>query len=166
MRHSVYGKKLSRDKNQRAALFKSLVQSLLLSESIQTTEAKAKAIKGLVDKIITQAKSTATRRLVNQFLVSKQTQEKLVKELLPRLKDRQSGYTSIVKLGPRQGDGAMMVKMSLLMSQGPVAKEAKPAKEEKKMAKDTKEIKAPKVSAEAKSASTKVTADKKKGAKK
>jgi large subunit ribosomal protein L17 len=145
VRHSVYGKKLSRNKNQRTALFKSLVQSLILSESIQTTEAKAKAIKGLVDRIITQAKSPATRRLVNQFLVSKQTQEKLVKELLPRLKDRQSGYTSIIKLGSRQGDGAMMVKMTLLVSS--------PAKEAiTKASSEKKEINAPKVAQESKNA--------------
>lgn len=125
MRHSVYGKKLSRDKNQRTALFKSLVQSLILSESIQTTQSKAKAIKSLVDKIITQAKEPSTRRFVNQFLTSKQTQDRLVNELLPRLKDRQSGYTSVIKLGQRQGDGAMMVKMSLLVSQAKETSEVK-----------------------------------------
>lgn len=122
MRHNVYGKKLSRDVNQRTALFKSLVQSLILSESIQTTEAKAKAIKGLVDKIITQAKTPSTRRFVYQFLVKKTIQEKLVNELLPRLKDRQSGYTSVVKLGKRMGDGAMIVKMTLLTSEAPKVK--------------------------------------------
>lgn len=117
MRHNVYGAHLGRDKNQRTALFKGLVQSLIFSESIQTTEAKAKAIKGLVDKIINQSKTDATRRLVAQFIVNKQAQEKLINDLLPRLKNRTSGYTSLVRLGTRQGDGAMMVKMSLLLSE-------------------------------------------------
>lgn len=115
MRHRVYGKLLGRNKNERTRLFKSLVQSLFLSESIQTTEAKAKAIKGLVDKLITQAKSPNTRRLVTQFLVDKKTQEKLIKDLAPRLKSRTSGYTSIVKIGKRLGDGAMMVQVKLLV---------------------------------------------------
>lgn len=117
MRHNVYGAHLGRNKNQRTALFKGLVQSLILSESIQTTESKAKAVKGLVDKIINQAKDTSTRRLVSQFLATKSTQDKLVKDLLPRLKDRTSGYTSVVKMGMRQGDGAMIVKMSLLLTE-------------------------------------------------
>lgn len=129
MRHNVYGAHLGRDKNQRTALFKSLVGSLFLSESIQTTEAKAKAVKGLVDKIINQAKDSSTRRLVSQFLVDKRIQDRLVKDLLPRLKERSSGYTTVVRLGPRPGDGAVMVKMSLLLSE--VKKEAKAVKEDK-----------------------------------
>lgn len=115
MKHRVYGKKLGRDKNERAALFKNLVQDLILHEKIKTTEAKAKAIKGLVDKLITQAKSPNTRRLVAQFLVNKDTQEKLFSDIAPRLKSRISGYTSVIKLGKRLGDGAMMVQMKLLV---------------------------------------------------
>lgn len=117
MRHKVYGKHLGRNKNQRTALFKSLVQSLLNNEQIETTEAKAKAIKALVDKIITQAKSPTSKRLVSQFLTQKETQEKLFKDLLPRLGTRKSGFTSVVKLGRRLGDGAMVVKMSLLVEE-------------------------------------------------
>ena len=129
MRHNVYGSHLSRNKNQRTALFKSLVQSLIFSESIQTTEAKAKAIKGLVDKIINQAKSPSTRRLVQQFLIKKEAQDKLIKELLPRLEGRTSGYTSMVRMGIRQGDGATLMKVSLLLAE--VKKEAKTVKAEK-----------------------------------
>lgn len=121
MRHKVYGKHLGRNKNERTALFKNLVQSLILSESIETTEAKAKAIKGLVDKIITQAKSPTTRRLVSQFLVSKKTQDKLIKEILPRLSGRTSGYTSTVRMGKRLGDNALIVKMSLLLEEKKVS---------------------------------------------
>lgn len=110
----MYGKHLGRSKNQRTALFKGLVQSLIQWEKIETTEAKAKAVKGLIDKLITQAKSENTRRLVYQFLVDKNTQEKLIKDIAPRLKNRTSGYTTITRLGRRLGDGAMMVKISLL----------------------------------------------------
>lgn len=117
MRHRVYGKKLARNKNERTALFRSLVQNLFWEESIETTEAKAKAIKGLVDKLITQAKSPATRYLVSQFLIQKKVSDKLFKELTPRMKDRSSGYTSTVKLGKRLGDGAMMVRINLLLAE-------------------------------------------------
>ena len=117
---------MSRNKDQRTALFKSLVRSLLLEESIKTTQPKAKAIKGLVDKIINQAKSETSKRLVAQFLVHKNVQDKLTNEILPRVKSRTSGYTSMVKLGARLGDGAMMVKVSLILEGA-----AKPAKSEK-----------------------------------
>lgn len=129
MRHNVYGKKLSRDKNQRTALFKSLVRSLIISETIETTQAKAQAIKGLVDKLVNQAKSPDTRRFVSQFLTDKAIAQKLVNDLAPRLSNRNSGYTSVVKLGFRQGDGAMVVKMSLLTEAKPATKQASKTKE-------------------------------------
>lgn len=87
MRHKVYGKKLGRTKNERTALFKALVQQLLLHGTLTTTEAKAKAIKGLVDKIINSTKKKDARK---------------------------SGYTKLVRLGTRPGDQTMMVKMSLI----------------------------------------------------
>lgn len=114
MRHKVYGRRLGRNKNQRTALFKSLVQALFLHGSIETSQSKAKAIKGLVDKIINQAKDPRTRRLLQTFLVKKEVRERLVKEIVPALKNRTSGYSSLIRLGPRQGDSAMMVRMSLL----------------------------------------------------
>lgn len=142
MRHRVYGKHLGRSKDQRTALFKSLVRSLILEESIKTTEPKAKAVKGLVDKIITQAKSPVSKRMVSQFLVHKNVTDKLDQELLPRMQSRTSGYTSMVKLGARLGDGAMMVKLSLILEAGK-AKSEKPAKEvkaEKSAKSETPEI--------------------------
>ncbi len=112
MRHRVYGKHLGRNKNQRTALFKGLVSSLLIYGSIQTTETKAKAIKGLLDQVVTQTKKNSNDQLSG--LLRKEVKEKLVKEILPGLKGRTSGYTSLVRLGMRKGDGAMMVRMSLL----------------------------------------------------
>lgn len=135
MRHKVYGKHLSRSKDQRTALFKSLVRSLILEESIKTTLPKSKAIKGLVDKIITHAKSETSKRMVAQFLPHKVVLDKLNNEILPRLTSRTSGYTSMVKIGPRLGDGAMIVKMSLILDP------AKPSTTTKK----SKEISEPKV---------------------
>lgn len=117
MRHRVYGKHLSRSKNERTALFKGLVRALFLNEQIQTTQAKANAIKGLVDKLITQVKGDGPKTLVNQYVSDKLVGEKLITDLAPRLSGRVSGYTSIVKLGVRPGDGAMMVLMKLLVAQ-------------------------------------------------
>lgn len=116
MRHRVYGKHLGRDKNERLGLFRSLIASLILSENIQTTEAKAKAVKGLLDKLVNQAKKPTTQYLVNQFLTDKKVAEKLIKDIVPRLGDRSSGYSSIVRLGKRLGDSAMMVRLSWVES--------------------------------------------------
>lgn len=117
MRHRVYGRILGRTKNERNALFKNLVRSLFISGSIETTQAKAKSIKGLVDKIINQAKTPVSKRLISQFLSDQRVAHKLIKEIIPRLESRNSGYTSLMRIGPRPGDGAMIVKMSLLLEE-------------------------------------------------
>lgn len=131
MRHKVYGKKLGRTKNERTALFKSLVQALVLQGSIVTSEAKAKAIRGMVDKIITQAKNKDTRRLLQSFLISKPTQEKLLNEIIPNLGNRNSGYTSLVRMGSRVGDGAFMVKMSFMQEESTVTRQPSETKNKK-----------------------------------
>ena len=128
MRHKVYGKHLGRNKNQRTALFKSLVSSLILSEKIQTTESKAKAVKPLIDKLITQAKTTTNKKAVFEFIPQKKVADKLMDDILPRTGNRTSGYTSTVRTGARLGDGAMMVSMSLILEEAKVAKPAKAAK--------------------------------------
>ncbi len=117
MRHRVYGKKLGRDKNERTALFKSLVQELILHGTITTSESKAKAIKGLVDKIITLAKSKNTQRLLQVYFSNKLLQERLVKEIVPKLGARVSGFTSMVRIGTRLGDRTTMVKLSIIGSE-------------------------------------------------
>lgn len=95
-------------------LFKNLVQSLLLHGTIKTSEKKAKAIKGLIDKIINLAKNKKRQHLLQHYLVNKDLQERLIKEIVPKLESRTSGYTSLIRLGPRLGDNAMMVRMSLI----------------------------------------------------
>lgn len=133
MKHSVYGKKLGRNKNQRTALFRSLVRELFLKDSIQTTEAKAKAVKGLIDRLIVKAKdsSEASKRVVGSFLTQKEVRERLFSEIAPRYKDRSSGFTSVVRVGTRSGDGAMMVRMSLIGGSEKMKKVEKPDKTQK-----------------------------------
>lgn len=141
MRHRVYGKHLGRDKDQRRNLFKSLVQSLLTHGTIQTSEIKAKAIKGLVDKVINSAKSNPQAgKLVQSFLFDKYLRERLVKEIVPKLGSRTSGYTSTVRVGTRLGDQTMMVRMSLIGAEElkPIVKE-KPAKKAKEAEEETEE---------------------------
>ncbi|MBI2085785.1 hypothetical protein HYT74_00430 [Candidatus Daviesbacteria bacterium] len=120
MRHRVYGKHLGRDIGQRQALFKTLVRSLFLHGTIQTSESKAKSIKGLVDKIINSVKK-------DSFSSDKELKEK-IKEILPKLGNKTSGFTSTVRMGPRQGDQATMVKMSLIG-----AEQLKPTKKESRV---------------------------------
>ncbi|MDO8638614.1 MAG: 50S ribosomal protein L17 [Candidatus Daviesbacteria bacterium] len=116
MRHRVYGKHLGRDKNQRTALFRGLVRSLFLQGSITTTETKAKAIKGLVDTLISKSKdkTEASKRVIISKISQPEVIDKLVKEIGPKYPKRQSGFTQIVRLGKRMGDGAMEVRMSLI----------------------------------------------------
>ena len=114
MRHRVYGKHLGRDKDERDRLFKSLISQLILHGSVTISQAKAKAIKGLVDKVVNLAKEKRNHHLLNGHLKDKLLQERLIKEIIPALGNRNSGYTSLVRLGKRLGDQTMMVKMSLI----------------------------------------------------
>lgn len=130
MRHRVYGKHFSRNKDERKALIKGLVFSLFSHGSIETSEIKAKAIKGFVDKIINLAKNQNAKLQLQSYLNNKALQERLIKEVLPNLGARNSGYTKVVRLGTRVGDQTMMVKMSLIGSEElkPLTKE--PVKKE------------------------------------
>ena len=114
MRHRVYGRKLNRNKNQRSRLFKSLVSSLFTFGTITTSEAKAKAIKGMVDKIINLAKSKNSKQLLLSYFANKALEERLIKEIAPKLGNRNSGYTSLIRVGTQSGDQSMAVKMSLI----------------------------------------------------
>lgn len=139
MRHRVYGKKLSRNKNERTALFKGLVQQLVLHGTITTSESKAKAIKGLVDKIINLAKSKNSQRLLQAYFTNKVLQERLVKEIVPKLEDRVSGYTSMIRTGVREGDRSTLVRMSIIGNEN--LKPLEKVKEEKtKEEKKTKQL--------------------------
>ncbi|MBI2019546.1 hypothetical protein HYS95_02700 [Candidatus Daviesbacteria bacterium] len=113
MRHRVYGKHLGRDKDERKSLFKGLVYSLFLHGTIQTSQTKAKAIKGLVDKIVNTAKSKRQDQL-RSLVPDKRIATRLTEEILPKLSNKTSGYTSLVKMGTRPGDQTMIIKMSLI----------------------------------------------------
>ncbi len=116
MRHKVVSQKFSRPTDQRLAMFRGLVTSLLKHEQIKTTEAKAKAIRGLAEKMITLGKSGSlpARRRVLSYVYDKDVAKKVFDDLGPRYAERPGGYTRIVKLGPRLGDNAPMVQLELV----------------------------------------------------
>ncbi len=114
MRHRVYGKHLGRNRDERDTLFKGLVQALLTHGSIQTSEAKAKAIKGLVDKVVNLAKDKRTERQLQSIITDKNLRDRLTEEIIPKLDTRTSGYSKMVRMGRRSGDQTMMVKLSLI----------------------------------------------------
>jgi len=116
MRHRVAGKKLSRSQNQRKALFKNLINALVIHGEIKTTESKAKAIRGLVDKLITRGKTGTlqARRMIGAFLQNKIAVREIIDELGPLFKTRGGGFTRMIRLGPRRGDNAMMVRLEFV----------------------------------------------------
>ena len=116
MRHKLQSQRFSRPTDQRLALFRGLVTDLLKHEQIKTTEAKAKAIRGMAEKVITLGKSGTlpARRRVLGYVYDKDVARKLFEELGPRYEGRAGGYTRAVRLGPRNGDGAPMVQLELI----------------------------------------------------
>src|SRR4051812_16188173 len=107
MKKQVYGRKFKRDVNERKALFKGLLSSLVLHERIETTEEKAKAIKGDFDKIVTKAKKGGEQamRLVQPHLAPSAV-AKLVQDIAPRFATRPGGYTRIIRVRRRFNDDA------------------------------------------------------------
>lgn len=116
MIHRVAGRKLGRTSNQRKALFRSLANSFILHEKIVTTDAKAKAVRPMIEKLITLAKtnSIVSRRLLLKDLVSENTVQKMLEVIGPKFKERPGGYTRIVKMGNRSGDQAAMVSLTFV----------------------------------------------------
>ena len=108
MRHHRSGKKLGRDSAHRKALYANLAGSLIEHGRIKTTEAKAKAVRPVAEKMITLGRrgDLAARRQALAFLRSQEIVHLLFAEVAPRFADRNGGYTRIVKIGPRPGDGA------------------------------------------------------------
>lgn len=115
MRKRVFGRKLKRTTNQRKALFKSLTHALVLHGRIKTTEAKAKSIKGEVEKLITYAKNNEVNAFHHlQKKVAPSTAEGIIANIAPLFKDRPGGYTRIVRIGSRKKDNATMVLLELV----------------------------------------------------
>ena len=116
MRHQRKGKKLGRDSAHRKALYSNLAGSLIEHGRIKTTEAKAKAVKPIAEKMITLGRrgDLAARRQALAYLRSQQIVHHLFAEVAPRFADRPGGYSRIVKIGPRYGDAAEMVYLELV----------------------------------------------------
>jgi large subunit ribosomal protein L17 len=123
MRHQVSGYKLGRTKSARIALRRTLIKQFFTHERIQTTRAKAAAVRGEAERLITIARNSAekddaakvhARRLVASRLGDNRVVARLFDEIAPRFATRPGGYTRIMKLGPRQGDSAEMVMLELV----------------------------------------------------
>jgi len=119
MRHLRKRKKLGRDTAHRRALLRNLVTSFLEKERVRTTLVKAKATKPLAEKMITLARKDTlhAKRQALSFIYKKSVVKKLFEELGPRFSERPGGYTRIVKIGPRAGDGAEMAILELIGSE-------------------------------------------------
>ena len=130
MRHMKAGKQLSRNPSHRRALLRNMVTSLLKFEKIETTDAKAKTIRPLAEKMITLAKrgDLHARRQALAYIKDKAVTHKLFEELKDRYLERQGGYIKIIKKGTRKGDGAPVSIVQLV----PVDEEKKSSKKAKK----------------------------------
>ncbi len=116
MRHRIAGSKLSRPTAQRLALLRNLVTDLFRSKRITTTEAKAKAVRPLAEKMITLAKrgDLHARRMAAKTIYDSQILVKLFSELAEKYDGRDGGYVRVLKLGQRLGDGASMALLELV----------------------------------------------------
>ena len=116
MRHKISGKKLNRSTSHRRSLYRNMVTDLLRHEHITTTEAKAKAVRGAAEKMITYGKKGGLPcyRQALTFIIDEKVAAKVFSELAKRYAERPGGYTRIIKLGQRLGDGAPMVKLELV----------------------------------------------------
>jgi len=141
MRHRRATKKLGRNTSHRRALLRNLVTSLIMEERIETTPAKAKAMRPHVEKMITLGKrgDLAARRLALGYLLTRASVDRLFDTVAPRFGDRNGGYLRIIHKGWRTGDGAETVLIELVGSEKVI--EAKRAKRAQTRAKRQEEIK-------------------------
>jgi large subunit ribosomal protein L17 len=116
MRHNIKGRRLGRSTNHRKALFRNLTTELFKHERIKTTEARAKSIQPLAEKLVTLARKgdLHARRQAARDIMDPAVLQKLFDEIGPRMEDRSGGYTRIYKLGPRRGDAANMALIELV----------------------------------------------------
>ena len=120
MRHKVHGRKLGRTTAHRRAMFRNQLASLVQNEGIVTTLPKAKELRPIAEKIITQGRidTVHSRRRVRRWLSDRDLVKKLFEDIAPRYQDRPGGYLRITKLGPRKGDGAELAKLEFVESEG------------------------------------------------
>ena len=124
MRHKIAGRKLGRNPSHRRAMLRNLVTSFLQHERLVTTLPKAKELRPLAEKMITLGKRDTlhARRQVSAYLLDDSTAKKVFDTIAPRFSDRPGGYSRIVRLGPRVGDGADVAVIELLGSDQEVKK--------------------------------------------
>jgi large subunit ribosomal protein L17 len=115
MRHQKHGRKFGRVRNQRKALFKTMLGSLIMKEKINTTEAKAKELKIKIDRIVNKAKKAqetelkvAVIRDLGKYIPKMAVSKIITPEFVGKFEKRSSGYCRVIKLAPRKGDGAKM----------------------------------------------------------
>ncbi|KKT47371.1 MAG: 50S ribosomal protein L17 [Candidatus Gottesmanbacteria bacterium GW2011_GWA2_44_17] len=143
MNHSVFGKKLSRTKNERKRLFSNLIRDIILHGKIVTSQAKAKAVQPLMEKLISKAKkgTDANRRRILQTIPHGDIVDMLLRDAKDRFSQRTSGFTRIIKIGNIRSDGSEEVMLSFVdeaIVREPVKYEQKETKN-----KETKEIRKP-----------------------
>jgi len=116
MRHRVEGKKFGRTKGPRDLMLRNLATSVILYERVKTTLPKAKAVRSLVERLIARGKGgdLSARRYISQSLLHKNAVEKILREFPELYKQRSSGFTRIVKLSEREGDGAQVCFLELV----------------------------------------------------
>jgi large subunit ribosomal protein L17 len=116
MRHRNKNKILDRQKGPRELMLRNLASSILIYEKVKTTKAKAQAVRPLVERMITASKAgdLNARRGLIKVLLQKNAVKKAMEVLGVRYKERQGGYTRVIKLGNRAGDGAEMVQIELV----------------------------------------------------
>ena len=139
MRHRIKGRKLNRTASHKKALIRNLANQLFEHKEIKTTTAKAKEARVTVERLITYAKKGEThhRRLAFSFLRQKESIKTLFDEIAPTFAERQGGYTRVIKLGRRQGDGAHMAILQLVGFET-FADTSKPEKKKKAKKKEEK----------------------------
>lgn len=164
MQHNRSGRKLGRTTGHRLALFRNQLASLFTSERIVTTLSKAKELRPLAERMVTQGRrgTVHARRMVGRWVPDRTILKRLFDEIAPRFSERPGGYLRIVKLGPRQGDGAEMAVLEFVdfelkkKASAPPPAESKAAKGKAKGAEaaaegaEEKPKKAPKKAAEKK----------------
>ena len=116
MQHRKAGKKLGRTTSHRRALFRNLIRAMIISEKVITTETKAKALRPIIEKLITIARTNnlASLRLAITWVPDKTVLKKLVSTIAPRYTSRPGGYTRIIKLGRRAGDAAPIAQIEFV----------------------------------------------------
>lgn len=116
MRHRKKGRELSRTRSHKRAMLRNMATSLFRHERIRTTEAKAKELRPFAERLITLARrgDLHSRRVAGRDIADRDILQKLFDQIGPRFEDRPGGYTRILKLGARKGDGAELAMIELL----------------------------------------------------